>query len=96
MSAPITFTMTINEFGLYVFTANNGAIPIPGFLRPPVEETHGGLARQTSVGNYHGAFIEIHEGVERLVVDQKRFKKVVWEISNRWHNVVMRARTRAS
>lgn len=52
-----------NPFGLYelrVHCARSGTKQtIPSFLRPRVVRGAGGLARSTSIGNYHGPVIEI-------------------------------------
>lgn len=94
MDARMTFTMRVNEFGLCEFVLNNGANRIPAFLRPPmgVEEANGGLARQTTYGNFHGPFIEYFGGMEKLVVrDGRAAMRVAWEATNRGYHVVMQA-----
>jgi hypothetical protein len=88
----MTFMMRVNEFGLYEFVLNNGANRIPAFLRPPmgVEEASGGLARQTTIGNFHGPFIEHLGGVERLVVRNEHYAmRAAWEMTNHGYRVVM-------
>lgn len=87
----ITFSVRMNEFGLFEFTVNNGWTRIPGFLRPPrgAEEARGGLARQTTIGNFHGPFVEeLGGGMERLVLDQRWAAEALRVIWARGYHVV--------
>ena len=59
----------VNVHGLYEFSFNGG-IRLPDFLRPRPVISTGGLARQTSEGNYHGPFVERRIGREILVLNE--------------------------
>ncbi len=85
------FNVKMNEFGLFEFTADGQSTTIPGFLRPPVDpmQVPGGLARQTTIGNFHWPFIQnLGDGIERLVLDRRRADEALQEIQRRGYSVV--------
>lgn len=86
----LTFSVFRNEFGLCEITVNGNRIP--GFLRPPADpmQVPGGLARHTTIGNYHWPFIQnVGDGVERLVLDRGRALQALQTIRERGFRVVL-------
>ncbi len=81
---PTTFRMMRNQFGLYEISANKGWKKIPDFLRPRPNVENVGLARGTSIGNFHEPYIEQRSfGREHLIVDKSEIRKTVFEILRR-------------
>jgi hypothetical protein len=77
------YEFTQDEFGLYklfVRPARPGQdSSIPAFLRPPPlpGQVPGGLARQTTFGNYHGPTIQHHNGHEVVLLDRNAMQTAV-------------------
>ncbi len=83
---------TLGLFELRVHPALPGSdSTIPAFLRPRPAEPDG-LARQTSLGNYHGPTIQVDKnGQEILLIDRETFESLVREIRRRSLFYVVRA-----
>ncbi len=84
-----------NSIGLYELRVHP-ALPgsdssIPSFLRPrPIEPD--GLARHTSLGNYHGPTIQVDtNGQEYILVDRPTVRALIKEINRRSLFYVVRA-----
>lgn len=88
------YEFTQDEFGLYklfVRPARPGQdSSIPAFLRPPPlrGQVPGGLARQTTIGNYHGSTIQHHNGHEVVLLDRTAMQAAVRLIRDQGHPIL--------
>lgn len=78
----------VNVHGLYEFSFYEGT-RLPDFLRPRPVISTGGLARQTSEGNYHGPFVERRVGREILVLNETAAQEAFRVIQVNGLNLIM-------